>query len=172
MKEITTTSNQNQVKCVPAGTGPRYCAPGAKVTFLVTGAQSGGACFIFEGITPPGGGPPPHIHHGEEESLYLLEGTLAIEAGGRTFQASPGDFIHIPRGTVHSFRNNGNVDAKVLATVSPAGPVGLEKFFEQSFCPATDRSASPQLMSEELMGRMMAAAARNGLEFVRPTPTN
>ena len=60
MKEITTLRNQNPVKYVPAGTGPMYWGPGDKVTFLVTGAQSGGACFILEAMAPPGGGPPPH----------------------------------------------------------------------------------------------------------------
>jgi uncharacterized cupin superfamily protein len=119
-------------------------------------------------MAPPGGGPPPHIHHFEEESFYLLQGTLTIQAAGRTYQASPGDFIHIPRGTVHSFRNDGTVDAKMLVTISPAGPAGIQKFFEESFYPATDRSASPPLVTEELMGRMMAAAARNGLEVLRP----
>src|SRR5262249_7420477 len=102
----------------------------------------------------------------EEESFYLLQGTLTVQAGGRTFQASPGDFIHIPRGTVHSFRNHGKVDAKALVIVSPAGPAGLEKFFEETFYPATDRAAVPPLLTEELMGRMMAAAAKNNLEFV------
>jgi quercetin dioxygenase-like cupin family protein len=145
-----------------------YAGPGVKVTFLVTGAQSDGACFIFEALTPPGGGPPPHIHHREEESFYLLQGTLTVQADGRTFQASPGDFIHIPRGTVHSFRNDGVVDAKLLTTISPAGPAGLEQFFAESFYPATDRSASSPLITEELMGRIMAAAPKNNLEFVRP----
>ena len=168
MKEITNMPNQTQVKCVPAGTGPLFLGPGAKVTFLVTGEQSGGTCFIFEGVTPPGGGPPPHIHHREEESFYLLQGTLTIQAAGRTIQASPGDFVHIPRGTVHSFRNDGEVDAKLLTTVSPASPAGLEKFFEEAFYPATDRAAAPTPVTEELMGRVMAAAAKNNLEFVRP----
>jgi quercetin dioxygenase-like cupin family protein len=161
-----TMPKQNPVQCVPAGTGPMYSGPGVKVTFLVTGAQSGGACFIFEGVTPPGGGPPPHIHHREEESIYLLQGTLTIQADGRTFHAKAGDFIHIPRGTVHSFRNDGAVDARLLTTVSPAGPAGLEKFFAESFYPATDRSASPLPMSKELMGRIVAAASKNNMEFV------
>lgn len=163
-----TMQNQNQVKCVPAGTGPTYWGPEVKVTFLVTGAQSAGACFIFEGVTPPGGGPPPHVHHREEESFYLLQGSLTIQAAGRTYQASPGDFVHIPRGTVHSFRNDGQVDAKLLTTVSPAGPTGLQKFFEDAFYPATDRSAAPPPITEELMGRIMAIAPKNDLEFVRP----
>ena len=142
-----------------------YCGPGDKVTFLVTGAQSGGSCFICEVIAPPGGGPPPHLHHFEDESFYISEGTATVEAGGQTIHAKPGDFIHIPRGTVHSFRNDGNVDARMLVTVSPGNQAGLEKFFEEAFYPATDRSASPPLMTEELMARMKAATAKNGLAF-------
>jgi mannose-6-phosphate isomerase-like protein (cupin superfamily) len=168
MNEIVTTPNQDQVQYVPAGTGPMYCGPGDKVTFLVTGEQSGGACFICEGMAPPGGGPPPHVHHHEEESFYLLQGTLTIEAAGRTFQAAPGDFVRIPRGTVHSFRNNGKEDARALVIVTPTGPAGLERFFQESFYPATDRSAAPPLITKELMARMLASAARNGLEFVLP----
>ena len=166
MKEIATMQNQNQVKYVPAGTGPMYWGPGDKVTFLVTGEQSGGACFIFETMVPPGGGPPPHLHRHEDESFYLLQGNLTIQAGGRTYQASRGDFIHLPRGIEHSFKNERNVDARMIVTASPAGPVGLQKFFEETFYPATDRSASPPLATEELMGRMKAAVAKHGLEFV------
>ena len=168
MKENTNMSNQNQVQYVPAGTGPMYWGPGDKVTFLVTGAQSGGACFICEGTAAPGGGPPPHVHHQQEESFYLLQGKLTIHAAGRTYQASPGDFIHIPRGTVHSFRNDRTVDARMLVTVSPAGPAGLEEFFEEAFYPATDRSTAPPLLTEELMRRILAAAPKNGMEFARP----
>jgi quercetin dioxygenase-like cupin family protein len=165
---MKTMSNQNQVKYVATGTGPMYCGPGDKVTFLVTGAESNGACFIFEVMTPPGGGPPPHIHHFEEESFYILQGTLTFQAGGQIIQGSPGDLIHVPRGTVHSFRNEGKGDAKMLVTFSPAGQAGAagaQKFFEESFYPATDRSAPPPLITEELIGRMKAAAARNGLGF-------
>jgi quercetin dioxygenase-like cupin family protein len=167
-KEITAMQSQNQVRYVPAGSGPMYWGPGDKVTFLVTGAQSGGACFIIEVMVPPGGGPPPHIHYFEEESFYILEGTLTIQSDGQTLQASPGDFIHIPRGTEHSFRNDGKVDARMLATISPAGPAGVERFFEETFYRATDRSAPPPLVTQELMGRMMAAATRNGLGIVHP----
>ena len=88
--------NQNQVNYVPAGTGPLYWGPGDRVTFLVTGAQSGGACFIIEVMTPPGGGPPPHIHYFEEESFYVLQGSVTIQAAGRTFQAERGQTITFP----------------------------------------------------------------------------
>jgi hypothetical protein len=56
----------------------------------------------------------------------------------------------------------------LLTTVSPAGPAGLDKFFAEAFYPATDRAAAPPIVSEELMRRIVAAAAKNDLEFVRP----
>jgi quercetin dioxygenase-like cupin family protein len=160
--------NQNQAKYVPAGTGPMYCGPGDRVSFLATGADSHGSCFIIEGLVAPGGGPPPHIHHFEDESFYVLEGSATFFAGGQTIQAKPGDFIHVPRGTVHSIKNEGKVPARALIIISPAGPTGMQQFFEGSFYPTTDRNATPPPISEELVKRMMAAAARNGMEFVKP----
>jgi oxalate decarboxylase/phosphoglucose isomerase-like protein (cupin superfamily) len=80
----------------------------------------------------------------------------------------PRDFIHIPRGTVHTFKNDGTAAAKMLVVISPARPAGLERFFEESFYPATDRTATPPPITEELMRRMTAAAQKNGFEFVAP----
>jgi quercetin dioxygenase-like cupin family protein len=160
--------NPDPVKYVPAGTGAMYCGPGDRVTFLVTGAESHGGCFIVEGIAAPGGGPPPHVHHFEDESFYILEGSVTFEAAGQTTHAKRGDFIHIPRGTVHTLRNETDVPARALIIISPAGPTGMQQFFEESFYPASDRSAPPPPICDELVQRMMAAAERNGLEFVRP----
>jgi len=161
-------ASQNQVKYVPAGTGPMYCGPGDRVSFLATGAETQGSCFIFEGLVAPGGGPPPHIHHLEDESFYLLEGNITFHAGGQTIHAKPGDFIRIPRGTVHSLKNEGTVPGRALTIISPAGPKGMQQFFEESFYPTTDPNATPPPITEEMVKRMMAAAARNGTEFVRP----
>ena len=165
---ITNGSNQYPVNYVPAGTGPVYCGPGDRVSFLVTGAESHGGCFIVEGMAAPGGGPPPHIHHYEDESFYILEGTAIFQAGGRTIHAKPGDFIHIPRGTVHSLKNDGVVPTRTVIIVSPAGPTGAQQFFEEAFYPTTDPSAPLPLITEELVKRMMAAAAKNGTELVKP----
>ena len=75
-----------------------YCGPCDRVSFLVTGAESHGGCFIVEAVAAPGGGPPPHIHHFEDETFYVLEGNATFQAGGQTIYAKPGDCIHIPRG--------------------------------------------------------------------------
>src|SRR6516165_289091 len=159
--------NQNQVKYVPAGTGPMYWGPGDRVSFLATGADSHGGCFIFEGLTVAGGGPPPHIHRFEDESFYILEGAATFQVGGQTIYAKPGDFIRIPRGPVHSLKNEGKLPARALIITSPAGPTGMQQFVEESSYRTADRSASPPPITEELVKRMMASAARNGLELVK-----
>jgi len=148
-----------------------YCGPGDRVSFLVTGEESHGGCFIVEALAAPGGGPPPHLHHFEDESFYILEGGVTFQAGGRTIYAKPGDFVHVPRGTVHSLRNDGTTPARALVIISPAGPTGMQRFFEESFYPTSDPAAVPPLVTEELMKRMMDAAARNGMEWVLPGVT-
>ena len=157
-------SNQNQVKHVPAGTGPAYCGPGDRVAFLITGAETGGAFFMAEAWVAPGGGPPPHVHSREDESFYLQQGALALQVGGKGLSASAGDFIHIPRGTVHSFKNVGQETAKMLLVATPAG---LENFFAEAFYPAADVADIPQI-SEALIGRLMKAAPKYGLELLPP----
>jgi quercetin dioxygenase-like cupin family protein len=154
-----------QAKSVPAGAGTAYWGPGELMTFLLTGEETGGAAFLSEISVAPGGGTPPHIHHREDEAFRMLEGTLTIQVGGDTITASAGDFAFLPRGIAHSFRNTGDGYAKALVLVTPAG---LERFFAEVFEPATDRSATPPPVSKELMGRVLAAAPRYGMELLPP----
>ena len=160
-------STENQVKHVPAGTGPAYCGPGDRITFLITGAETGGAFFMAEACVAPGGGPPPHVHSREDESFYLQQGTLALQVGGKALNASAGDFVHIPRGTVHSFKNVGEDTAKLLVVATPAG---LENFFAEAFFPAADiadMADIPQI-SEALIARVMKSAPKYGLQLLPP----
>jgi quercetin dioxygenase-like cupin family protein len=99
----------------------RYRVIGDLLSFLVTGEETDGRYTTLETLVAPGGGPGPHVHADEEESFYVLQGSLTISIGDQTFQASSGDFVHIPRGTVHALKN-GDTPAKLLATYTPAGP--------------------------------------------------
>ena len=45
---------QNQVRHVPAGTGPAYWGPGELMTFLLTGEDTGGAFFMADVSVVPG----------------------------------------------------------------------------------------------------------------------
>jgi quercetin dioxygenase-like cupin family protein len=140
-------SSAHPVKYVPAGSGPMYWGPGDSVTFLLTGQESRGSCFIVEGLVVPGGGPPPHIHVHEDETFYMLEGEATFFAGGQTIRAKAGDCIHVPRGTVHSVRGEGTKVGRALIIVSPAGPTGMQQFVltrVNRYGPTGSESRTPQ----------------------------
>ena len=91
----------------PNGSAPAVYGPGDIYNFLATGEETNNSFFQFEAIVPTGGGPPPHIHSREDESFYVVSGSLEMVLGDSTYQAKAGDFVFIPRGTVHRFRNVG-----------------------------------------------------------------
>ena len=146
----------------PSGSGLAYWGPGDAYRFLVTGAESGGAYFAMEAIVPPGGGPPPHIHRHEDETFYVLEGEVEFLLGDRTFPGSPGDFVNVPRGTLHRFHNPGSATARLILTFTPAG---IERFFEETLERADDLDQSPPDNIELVAARYAEAAPRYGIEF-------
>jgi quercetin dioxygenase-like cupin family protein len=157
-------TKQSQFKHVPAGTGPAYGGPGDRVTFLITGAETGGAFFMFEASVIPGGGPPPHIHAREDESFYVLQGTLAAQVGEKALKVSSGDFVHMPRGVMHTFKNVGQETAKLLFVATPGG---LENYFAETFFPAAD-VADIAKIGPAVIARAMKNAPRYGLELLLP----
>lgn len=150
---------------VPAGTGRAYWGAGDTYTFLITGEGSDGSYFTMEALVPPGGGPPPHIHHREEEQFYILEGEVTFRVGRQTIRATAGDFVHVPRETIHQFRNDSPTHAKLLITYSPAG---VEKLFQEVFRPVTDPSLPPPTWTDEDIARFVAIESKYGLETLPP----
>jgi quercetin dioxygenase-like cupin family protein len=146
-----------------AGTGPSYWGPGDVYTFLVTGEESGGAYFAMEALVPSGGGPPPHIHEREDETFYVLEGSCSFRLGDRVVVAGPGDFVFVPRGAVHRFRNEGPETARLIITFTPSG---IEHFFEATLERALDPTMPVPDNSAEVSARYAAAAPEYGLHFV------
>ena len=147
----------------PAATGPAFWGPGDHYTFLVTGEESGGAYFAMEALVPPGGGPPPHVHSREDETFYLLEGEIEFRLGEDTVSAGPGDFVNVPRGTVHCFHNAGTATARMILTFTPAG---MERFFEETLEAAPAGATEAPDNVDEVAARYVEAAPRHGLEFV------
>jgi Mannose-6-phosphate isomerase len=62
--------------------------------------------------------------HGGDESVYLLEGHLAIsvETQGASpwFELNPGDGFYLPQGAAHQYRNMSDQPTKFLFGVAPA----------------------------------------------------
>jgi quercetin dioxygenase-like cupin family protein len=147
----------------PEGTGDMYWGPGDLYRFLVTGAETGGAYFAMEAIVPPGGGPPPHIHANEDETFYVVEGRCSILLGDEWVTAGAGDFVNVPRGTVHRFHNDGAEAMRMILTFTPAG---IERFFEETLERALDPTQAPPEPPEAVAARYVVAAPKYGMQFL------
>lgn len=157
-------SEHPEAKVVPAGEGKRIAAAGDLYTFLAEGEDTGRSYALWEAVVPPGGGPPPHVQSREDEGFYVLEGEITFVADGRKVVARKGTFLNVPRGVVHSFKNETDADARMLLIVAPAG---MEKMFEETGTSVTAPSARPSPPTPEEMAKMASVAPRYGIE-IRP----
>ena len=129
------------------GAGDTVSMMGVTITYKVVGAQSDGQWLVMEYTAPPQmPGPPPHEHKITTEIFYVVEGVLAVQAGGQTTQLGAGGVAFVPPGTPHSFSNSGDAPAKFLLIASPAG---LEMYFsEMGDLLKNETSWPPQDMSQ------------------------
>jgi quercetin dioxygenase-like cupin family protein len=98
------------------------------IRFLLEGEQSGGSVAVFEFDVPAKANVPvAHSHDAYEETLYGLEGVLTWTIEGEKHEVRPGEVLCIPRGAVHKFENDRDLDARQLAIVTP-GILGPEYF--------------------------------------------
>jgi quercetin dioxygenase-like cupin family protein len=132
--------------------------------FLATGEDTAGRYAIFEATVPPGGGPPPHVHSREEEGFYVLEGQITFQIGDERLTAGAGSYANMPVGSLHAFRNESNLPAKMLILVAPAG---LEQMFLEVGRPlAADEPPSPP--TKEEIEKLLAIAPKYGIEIRLP----
>ena len=79
------------------------------------------AIAFYEYVSEPGvAGAPQHIHHGHDETFFVIEGRYEFTIGARCERLGPGAFLSVPRGTPHSFRNTGDTAGRIVGTFSPA----------------------------------------------------
>ena len=91
-----------------------------RIRFLLEGDASGGSVAMFEFVVPAGARVPiAHSHDAYEETIYGLDGTLTWTVDGRRVDVGAGELLCIPRGSVHRFDNEYDVDARMLGIVTP-----------------------------------------------------
>jgi len=75
---------------------------GEKITVLASKAATQGyEVFFQQGCE--GSGPPPHSHDWDE-TFFVLSGSVEISYDSTTAAATRGTLVHVPAGTLHSFR--------------------------------------------------------------------
>jgi mannose-6-phosphate isomerase-like protein (cupin superfamily) len=57
-------------------------------------------------IAPHGGGPGPHFHRAMSEAFFVLSGTMTLYDGTDWVRAGRNDFLYVPPGGIHGFRND------------------------------------------------------------------
>jgi quercetin dioxygenase-like cupin family protein len=153
----------HRVKVVQPGEGECVWMTGNHYTFQAVAEDTDGAYTLFEGLIPPGAGPPPHAHSLEIEAIYVLKGELTFYVEDETIQLGQGCFINLPRGVVHSFKNQGTEPARMLDLVVPSG---MENFIRETGRPVADRSAPPAMVTREDIDRVTAIAPKYGIKIV------
>lgn len=162
---MTRSKNTNNLGIVlQPDEGKSLWVLGDLYTFKVAGEETGESFAMIEVQVQPQNGPPPHIHHREDETFYILEGEFSFLHGGRTFAATAGSFIHIPKGTLHTFKNVGASPGRFLVVITPAG---FEKFFEDIGEPAVDKPYPPPF-DPAIVEKLMALAPKYNLEVRMP----
>lgn len=143
---------------ISAGEGPTVWLNGDIYELKAGSTATSEQMAVLEATVPPGGGPPPHLHKHEDEAFYVVDGELDVRIGERTVRASSGDFVFIPRDTVHSFHNPGLRIARQLLIFTPGG---FEEFFLEAGEPAmAGRPIPPPSAGEQ--PRIKATAEKYG----------
>ena len=77
---------------------------------------------------PAPAGPGPHFHRTISESFFVLSGTIRLFNGERWVDGTAGDFLFVPEGGLHAFRNESGEPASMLILFVPGAP--REGYFE------------------------------------------
>jgi mannose-6-phosphate isomerase-like protein (cupin superfamily) len=114
----------------PAGAEPdlRFAAGGG-ASYLATGASTDGRFGLYRwDMAAAPTGPGPHFHRTMSESFFVLSGTVRLYDGEGWRSATAGDFLYVPPGGIHGFRNESGEPASMLILFAPGAP--REAYFE------------------------------------------
>jgi mannose-6-phosphate isomerase-like protein (cupin superfamily) len=128
----------------PTDTSPDITYPhGTTVEYLNTGASTDGRFGLYRWNMASGpGGPDLHFHRTMSESFFILSGTVTLGDGAKEVDARSGDYLYVPPGGLHSFKNRSDEPASMLLLFSPGAP--REGYFEGLLELAEGKEMSPQ----------------------------
>jgi quercetin dioxygenase-like cupin family protein len=115
-----------------AGTEPDLASPrGNRTHYLATGASTGGEFGLYKiELGPRSPGPSTHFHRSVSESFYVLSGEIQLFQGERWVTGREGDFLYVPVGGLHAFKNTSDEPMSMLLLFSPGAP--REEYFERT----------------------------------------
>ncbi len=113
----------------PADTPPDLPRPGGAASYLATGATTAGRFGLYRwDMGPDPAGASPHFHRTISESFFVHAGSVQLFDGRAWLGGRPGDFVYVPEGGLHGFRNESGEPATLLILFAPGAP--REAYFE------------------------------------------
>ncbi len=113
----------------PAETAPELPRPGGAASYLATGATTAGRFGLYRwDMGPEPAGAKAHYHRTISESFFVVSGTVKLFDGETWLDGEPGDFLYVPEGGLHGFRNESGEPASLLILFAPGAP--REAYFE------------------------------------------
>jgi quercetin dioxygenase-like cupin family protein len=133
----------------------------------VSGAITGDRFSLVEIHGEPGDMPPLHVHDDEDETFFVLEGSLELHIAGRDpVVVQPGEAAFAPRGVAHVYRVISSTPARWLVALPGSG-------FAAFVCEVSVPAPSPVLPPSADLDpvQIAACAARHGIEILAPPGT-
>ena len=130
-----------------------------------SGTETNGTFSLIDQVIPAGLASPWHLHHHEDESFYVIDGTMTVVVGDRAVTLNAGDYGFGPRGIPHGFRIEGAKPARILLMTNSSR---LAAFVRETSIPA--ESATPPEPNPADLPKLVAAAEKYGLSILGPLP--
>ena len=125
MENIGSSSFASKLSSAPQGVAPFVLAAWQLYTILGNQTHSNGAFIALLTEGPIGPAIPRHQHEKVTELFHCLNGQMEMYAGDGFLTLDPGDFLHVPPRTPHSFQLKKH-DTRFLGFVTPGH---FEAFF-------------------------------------------
>ena len=108
---------------------------GSSTELKLAGEQSGGDWAVVEWHLRAGDEPPIHTHTREDETLYVLDGSITAFVGDQRIDVAAGSYAALPKDLPHGLTVHGD-EVRLLITLQPAGA-------EYFLVPRDDADADP-----------------------------
>jgi quercetin dioxygenase-like cupin family protein len=103
---------------------------GSETHYLATSRLTTGEFGLYKLVLGPNApGPSTHFHRSISESFFVLSGEVQLYDGEQWIAARREDFLYVPDGGLHAFKNSTDAPASMLLLFAPGAP--REEYFEQ-----------------------------------------
>jgi quercetin dioxygenase-like cupin family protein len=138
------------------------------VDLRLTGARTGDRISLVEVELPAGSSTQLHRQPYDDETLYVLSGSLTVHLDGAEHEVGPGGIVFIPRETPHAL-----LATEATKLIIFGLPAGQERYFRALSVPAPARELPPPPTAEPHPAAAIAVqqtAFLNGVEILGDAP--